>query len=362
MSTSSLRYMQVKEKLLEQISSLKPHDRLPSRTLLSETFQAARTTIERAISELIGEGMLYARDGSGTYVSELANASLQSSPTGRTVRTWGLLIPDILHYIYPGIVRGVSDVASEQDVNLIICNTDNSYEKQTRHIGNLLDSQVDGIIVVPAINGTVDLSPFYELKKSGIPFVFCHRMLEGIQVPRVISNNFYAGYIATRHLIASGCERIAYISRPVYSTSSERYQGYVCALAEANLPVREQWVLFETSFETDGEGYHSAMSMLRGGERPDGLFCFNDGIAKGACDAARELGIGIGTDIGVVGCDNTNICETMPVKLTSVKFRTYEMGAEAARQLLEETVADSRTLVLQPELIIRESSSRSGRP
>lgn len=350
--------MQVKERLVRHISTLKPHDRLPSRTVLSETYQAARTTIERAISELIGEGLLYARDGSGTYVAEAAGG--RAATGGRPDRTWGLLIPDIAHYIYPGIVRGVSDVATECDVNLMICNTDNDYEKQTKHLKKLIDSRVDGVIVIPAISGTVDLTPFYELREAGIPLVFCHRMAEGIPAPRVISNNFYAGYIATRHLIASGCESIAYISRPVYSASSERYQGYVCALTESNRPVREQWVMFEPTFETEGEGYASALRMLRGTERPDGIFCFNDGIAKGAYDAVRDSGLEVGTDVRVVGCDNTNICETLPVKLTSVRFQTYEMGAEAARLLRDGAADSSRTLVLQPELIVRESSLASG--
>ncbi|WP_165971942.1 substrate-binding domain-containing protein [Paenibacillus piri] len=354
MNVSSLRYMQVKEHLIRHIASLKPNDRLPSRTVLSETYQAARTTIERAVSELIGEGLLYARDGSGTYVSEAntGNALLE----GNGVKTWGLLIPDILHYIYPGIVRGVGDVANNHDVNVIICNTDNEYEKQTKHINKLIESKVHGVIIVPAISGAIDLQPFYKLKESGIPFVFCHRMLEGIQAPRVISNNFYAGYIATKHLIASGCKKIAYISRPVYSASSDRYQGYVCALSEAGIPVRRDRILFESSFETDGEGYYSAQRILAGDDRPDGIFCFNDGIAKGAYDAAGEAGLKVGTDLGIAGCDDTNICGTLKPKLTSVKFQTYETGVQAARLLCDGT-EDNQTIVQQPELIIRESSS-----
>lgn len=357
MNVNSLRYMQVKEQLVQLIASLKPHDRLPSRTILSETYQAARTTIERAISELIGEGLLYARDGSGTYVTE--------RPTGRTIEpdkgiaNWGLLIPDILHYIYPGIVRGVSDIASDREINLIICNTDNEYEKQTKYIHKLAGSGVQGVVIVPAISGTVDLNPFYRLQEADIPFVFCHRFVEGIQAPRVISNNFYAGYIATKHLLANGYERIAYISRPVYSTSSERYQGYVSALMEANIQVRPEWVLFEPTFETEGEGYFSAQRMLRMEERPDAIFCFNDGIAKGVCDAAAEMGLAVGSELGIVGCDNTNICETLPIKLTSVKFQTYEMGAIAARLLEDRPSQDNQTVVLQPELWIRESSLKN---
>jgi DNA-binding LacI/PurR family transcriptional regulator len=354
MNFNSLRYMQIKDQLIRNISSLKPHDRLPSRTVLSETYQVARTTIERAISELIGEGLLYARDGSGTYVSEPING--RNSHEGREIKNWGLLIPDILHYNYPDIVRGASDVASENDINLMICNTDNSYEKQTRHIQKLIDSRVHGVMIVPAIDGIVDFTPFYKLKEAGIPFVLCHRMLEGIQAPRVISNNFLAGYMAAKHLIAAGRTRIAFISRPVYSASSDRYQGFVSALTEAKIPVRKEWVVFESAFESDGEGYDSALRMMQHDERPDGIFCFNDRIAKGTYEAAAEMGLTVGSDIGIVGCDNTNLCESLPTKLTSVKFQTFETGIQAARLLLKGAASDHTIVVLQPELIIRESS------
>lgn len=360
MSVSSLRYRQIKQQLIEQINLLSPHERLPSRTALSETYRVARTTIERAVSELIGEGVLYSRDGSGTYVAD-KGVDRGASSNGEPVRTrsWGLLIPDIQHYIYPGIVRGVSDIATDHDVNLMICNTDNSYEKQTRHIQQLLNSQIHGAILIPAINGKVDLQPLYELQEAGIPFVFCHRMIEGIQAPRVISNNFYAGYIATKHLISQGYQRIGFLSRPVYTASSDRYQGYVSALMEAGLSVRKEWVVFESDFQTEGEGYHSALSVLKLQERPDALFCFNDGIARGAYHAATEMGMVIGEELGIVGCDNTSICDSLTVHLTSVQLPTYSLGVQAAQLLLRGSVMDNETYVLQPELIIRESSIRS---
>ncbi|WP_309123482.1 GntR family transcriptional regulator [Paenibacillus sp.] len=356
MSDNSLRYIEIKRRLARHISDLGPHERLPSRTDLSKTYQVARTTIERAVSELIGEGLLYAKDGSGTYVSESTTERRTLGRDNRGIANWGLLVPDILHYIYPGIVRGVSDVASDHDVNLMICNTDNRFEKQTKHLHKLIDSEVQGVIIVPAINGIVDHEPFYRLQEAGIPFVFCHRSLDGIQAPRVISNNFHAGYLATKHLIRSGYTRIGYISRPPYSASADRFQGYSCALSEAGLAARSRWIAFESSFESDGEGYFSARRMLTEEERPDAIFCFNDGIAKGAYAAAAELGLRIGADVGIVSCDNTNICETLRPKLTSIAFPTYQAGKLAARILIEGGAnAGGQPVVLQPELIRRDS-------
>jgi DNA-binding LacI/PurR family transcriptional regulator len=354
LKAQTFRYLHVKRQLMRLIETMNAHERLPSRTDLSETFQVARTTIERAISELIGEGWLYARDGSGTYVAERGEAG--GGASAAQPGSWGLLIPDIQQYNYPDIVRGVSDVASEANLNLIVCNTDNQTEKQSRHIRNLIDSRVQGVIIVPAVYGKPDDTPFFAMQEAGIPFVFCNRRVEGIDAPSVISNHFHAGYLAARHLAAVGCRRIGYISRPLYSASAERYQGYLSALSEAGLPFRQDWVVFEREFESSGEGYHSARHLLDRKERPDGLFCFNDRIARGVYRAAGELGLRIGRDLRVVSCDNTDICETLPVKLTSVRFQAYEVGVLAARILLGDAEAPQQPVcVLQPELIVRES-------
>ncbi|UUZ86730.1 substrate-binding domain-containing protein [Paenibacillus sp. P26] len=82
-------------------------------------------------------------------------------------------------------------------------------------------------------------------------------------------------------------------------------------------------------------------------DRPDGIFCFNDGIAKGAFNAAENIGLRVGEDLGLVGCDNTNICEMLQVKLTSVRFQTYETGKQAAQALLEGEGQENRTQVLR---------------
>lgn len=356
MKESGFRYVEVKEKLIEEIKSLDPHARLPSRTALADKYGAARTTVERAISELIGEGYLYAKDGSGTYVSE-NRAELRAKTANESI---GLIIPDIRHDTYPGILRGVEDMTSQRDISLVICNTDNQADKQAGYIHKLIDSGIRGIIVVPAIIGSTDAALFRRLRDEGIPLVCCNRGIEGVEAPKVVSNNFYGAYSAVKHLILGGCRRIAYISRPAYSTSYERYQGYTSALSEAGLGVDESRVVFEPTFDTERQGYDSVMKLLDNDPPPDGIFCFNDGIAKGAYEALTERGWTVGRDIKLVGYDNTGICESLPVKLTSVQFQTYEIGAQAARLLIAmmngEQVRPNQMIVLQPELVVRQSS------
>lgn len=353
-------YIKVKDQILDMIKSLEPHTRIPSRTFLVSNFKVTRTTIDRAISELIGQGILYAKDGSGTYVSEkISQVSLTEL---KSANNWAVILPSIMHDTYPGILRGVEDVASEHDINVMICNTDNYTQKQSDYIDKIIKSGIKGVIIVPAIIGDHSSVPFQKLHKEQTPFVFCNRGVEGVKAPRVISNSFYGGYIATKHLIEQGYHRIAYLSRPLYSMSSERYQGYFSAISEAGRVVDQNHVIFEESFELDMPGYDSARKLLATDPVPDAIFCFNDSLAYGTYQAINELGLTIGKDIGLIGYDNTHICDSFPVRLTSVRFKTYEIGKEAAEQLLgrlnNRNKGASETTIFQPELVVRESSQK----
>ena len=356
MKKNSLVYKTIKEKLKAEIKLLKQDDRLPSRTKLVEKYGVTRTTIERAISELIGEGLLYSKDGSGTYVSEQA-ANINSSN-----KNLGVILPNIMYDTYPGIIRGIEDIANENGINVVLCNTDNNVEKQSNYIYKLIASNISGIIIVPAVSKKIDLEPYEKLQENGIPLVFCNRGIEGITAPRVVSNNFYGGYLATKHLVNRGYKKIAFISRPLYSVSNERYQGFMAALSEGGIGYNDDYAVFENSFEYNNPGYDSVKKMLLKHE-PDAFFCFNDKIAQGVYHAVEEEGLKVGSEIGIVGYDNTSICESLPVKLTSVKFKNYEIGSIAAEIFLsilkEEDVEKNKTVILQPELVVRESCGRS---
>lgn len=362
---NELLYLKIKEDLLQKIERMEKDERLPSRTKLIEEYNVTRSTIDRAISELIGEGYLYSRDGSGTYVMQ--NKEPAFGLAGFNSSNWGVVLPDIMHDTYPGILRGVEDLANKHGRSTIICNTDNDIKKQADYINKLIDNNAEGLVIVPAVTKENDLQPFKRLQEKNIPFIFCSRGVNGIEAPKVVSNNFYGGYIATRHLLKCGFIKIAYISHSVYSVPVERYQGYLSALTEAGMEINEERVIFEP-FDVERRGYESAKKLLNDNDSSnsnrspliDAIFCFNDTIAKGAYEAITEAGLVVGKDIGLVGYDNTSICESLPVKLTTVRFNAYEIGSKAAELLIAITrdgqkIPENKMIILQPELVIRES-------
>ena len=360
--TQKHRYVEVKERLLkEEILNKTEDERLPSRTELIEKYGVTRTTIERAISELIGEGYLYAHIGSGTYIAPKRQIFHKTGSNG-SVMNWGVILPDILEDIYPGILRGIEDITSEHGINVIVCNSDGHEDKQNKYILQLIDSGISGLIIVPSFVTTNSNDVFNKLKEEKIPCVFCNRIVPGIEAPLVTSNSFYGGYIATRHLIETGRRKIAFISVPFYQIAYERFAGYKAALTEAGIQDRHEYHAFETEFFGSRLGYESAKKLLSLEEQPDAIFCLTDFTARGAYEAITEAGLTVGKDIAVIGYDNTDICDLLPVKLSSVKFRQYEIGKRAAEILLQilqkEKPADFALELFQPELIIRNSTER----
>lgn len=357
MARRRLKWQQVKQDILELISRTPSDVPLPSRTKMVEMFNTARTTVDKAVDELTKEGILYSMRGSGTYVAEQYASRKAGAPS------WAVVLPNILSDTYPGILRGVEDVASRNAINVIICNTENSTAKESTYIRNLINSDVKGVIIIPAMNGDSDFTAFSHLQQHRIPLVFCNRFLSNVSAPFVGSNSFYGGLIATGHLISQGYRNIAYVSLPVYSTSFDRYQGYEAAFCSAGIPLKNEYVLFCNSPDKDRVGYNETTGLLRSHPEIDAIFAFNDSIAVNCYQAIVDLGLTPGKDIGLVGYDNTKICEIPSVHISSIQFKTYEIGKQAAEILLDMNSGkiDENSyphIVFMPELVIRDTSVR----
>lgn len=353
----ALRYQEIKQALLELASQSRPHSKLPSRKELCERYLVTRTTVDRAVNELMSEGYLYSLNGSGTYVADHATNGLALAHEGVNM---AVLLPNIMEDTYPGILRGIEDVMQVSGVNVSICNTDNDFEKQISYIQRLVRSHVDGIIIIPATseagNGSDHLREL--LVNISIPVVFCNRSIPGVQKPLVTCNDFYGGYIATRHLLEKGYRKIAFLCSHPYTTTDKRYQGFQAALWDADLETDPSLIQFEFSrpcMETGQIG----MEKLLARAIPDAVFAFDDQIASGAMKTMEKHGLQCGVDIGLIGYDNTPICDMLHPTLTSVSYGEYENGRLAAEMLLKMILNPSYEAPLltttYPKLHVRES-------
>lgn len=355
-----LKYEVVKQRLLNEIKQLQPNERIMSRQAMCRKFGFSRSTVDMAINELIKENILYAIVGSGTYVNEEYRSSAYAMKEG--IESWGIILPDMVNDIYPSLIRGVEDYCRQKKINVVICNTDNDPSKQNDYADRLVDSGVKGIIVIPAIATERNVSGLLNAQKKNIPIVFCNRAEETIPMASfVCSNDFYGGYIATKHLIHQGYQRIAYVSQRRYKISIDRYCGYASALMEEGIKIDQSIVLIKPDEQNERKDqvFEFAKALLKSSDPPDAFFCFNDHSALSVYRAVRDVGKRISQDVGIIGYDNTELCEAVEVKLTSVYFKSYDMGKKAAEILDKEINGDeiqgNRIFVFQPEIVIRNS-------
>lgn len=363
--SSRPRFQCVKAQVLELMQTLSANQRLPSRPELARRFGVARTTIDRAISELIGEKRLYARDGSGTYVAERPMSAGSSSPDVSHGLV-GVIVNRIDDPNIPEIVWAIEEEAQNAGFSVLLGNEQGDPARHTRYVEQFIDAGVKGLILIPGHYNEPDEALNHAVREAAVPFVFGIRNIESIPAPEIIANNYHGGFIAAEHLIHAGYERIAYVSTLVYSSVHERLQGYMSALTRHGREIDEDLIMIRREPQGRRTGYEMALELLDRSERaPDALFCFNDAIAAGSHKAVQSRGMAVGRDVGIVGFDDSGVCQELEVKLTSVRFPKYEIGRELYRTLNRmmngEAISRDYRRVFMPELIVRESTDRSCR-
>lgn len=268
----------------------------------------------------------------------------------------GMVIPDILNPFFPGVVRGVEDVAFSNGYRLVLCNTDNVHEKEVEHLNALQTYLPSGLIVIPSSFSdlTAQTAAF---RKAGSAVVCIDRLPRNWDGDSVTINNAAGAFHATSYLIEIGHRRLAAITGPMDLTNSQdRLKGFKRALREAGLEIVPDY-LQETTFDRVG-GYAKTKMLLQMSPRPTAILACNDMIALGVLLAIRDENLRCPEDISLIGFDGLDLTEMTTPQLSSVYQSPYQMGAVAA-QLALDRVAHStgpmRRVVLKTELKVRGS-------
>lgn len=350
----ALRYIEVKKYIIELIRCSKAHEKIPSRQWICMKLNVARATVDKAVSELIKDGTLYAVTGSGTFISE--------KEKGEKISNWAVILPNITNEVYPDLLRGIEDFAANHKINIVICNSDNNPMKQFQYIKRLIDSDIDGCVIVPSIVSTNNYEACKTLSDAKIPFVLCNRYVERIEAPLVTSNNYYGAYKGTQYLIERECKQIAYMSIDKYITSMERFYGYTSALTDAGMDIDETKILLQNDAK---EGFKEKVTkILHKNPHLDGIVCFNDTVASMVYPIVTEHGYVVGKDISIIGYDNSRLADRLQPPLTSVTYQSSEIGFCAAQTLYElvedNCVALSSIQFFKPYIKERGSCVRKG--
>ena len=288
------------------------------------------------------------------YKPNLIALNLKHSRTN----TIGLLVPEVEHYFFSTIINGIEEIAYENNYNVLVVQSNESYLREVLNTQTLLGNRVDGMLVSFS-KETKDFSHFQQIIDNEIPLVFYDRTIDNMHADSVVVDDYSGAYDAVNHLINKGCKRIAFYSAPQHLLlGMDRLNGYKDALSNAGIEYDKNLVYSCDTFDT---ALKISNSVLRKVDRPDGVFAVNDLTAVGVMKAAKNLGISVPEELKIVGFENSKSASICDPELTSVDQFGFTLGKKAMTLLLSRIKNNTFDYapvkeVIKTKLIVRGSS------
>ncbi|MCB0718641.1 MAG: LacI family DNA-binding transcriptional regulator [Bacteroidetes bacterium] len=257
------------------------------------------------------------------------------------------------------VLRGVQDRVAETSYDVLVYLARNNKEVESRLDRALKKGRAAGVLF---LSNPVTDAFCEKLKNSSATVVLADTYHDEFE--SAVVDNVLGGYVATNHLIETGCRSVGLImASPRSVPSADRRRGYVKALTDAGIAVDEDLISFDAEAGdgyTEDSGYRTMCELLSRPRRPDGVFVTSDEQAIGVLRAMREHGLAVPDDISVVGFDDIPLLRY--AGLSTLRQPMYELGRFATERLikkLESGDGESQHTVFAPELIVRETTRQA---
>ncbi|GLZ05586.1 LacI family transcriptional regulator [Actinomadura sp. NBRC 104412] len=286
----------------------------------------------------------------------------QPNPIARSLKTArsatvGLVLPDLTNPLFPPIVRGIEAVLEDAGYSALIVNTDNDPERERSLIESLRSRQVEGLIVATAV---LDHPLLRRLREQDVRMVLVNRRVQDPALPFVAGDDAAGVALAVSHLAGLGHTRIAHLAGPLNtSTGVTRARAFRHAVRDHGLDDDPQLIV-ECAHWSEDDGAAAMRLLLDGGAEFTAVVAGNDLIALGCYDVFAERDIACPRDISVVGYNGMPFLDKLRPPLTTIGVPHHELGAEAARMLLDcldNPERPPRSLLLPVSLIVRDSTA-----
>ncbi len=294
-------------------------------------------------------------DELGYYPNAIARSLVNQTSHSIGVIRSRLTEENFANPFFPAVIQGISSVAHKHRLSLVL-STSNTFEQEDEECLNLLrQRRVDGVILL-ASHRDDQLIP--RLTSDGFPFVLIGRYEGSEEINWVNNDNVEAARTAVRHLLSKGHRQIACLDGdPRYVVSSDRLVGYEKALRDYNLPLFPGSVE-HSEFSVEG-GYQATQRLLDRNQVFSAIFAVDDLVAIGAMRALQERDIKVGTEVEVVGFNDTILGSCVQPALTSVHVPIYDLG-QIAMQMLTAQIYGSGVYphhqMLPASLVVRDSA------
>ena len=285
------------------------------------------------------------------------NAVARSLRKKTSSKLIGIIIPELSHYFYSTIVKGVTSGSREDDYSIIIGESNHDVTREMELIDQYSDHYVAGLVFVPSRDAH-SYDNVKELVSRQVPFVLIDRTFDAFQGSYIRYDDYHGAQWATLHLLDQGCTRIGLLrGHDDCSISSARFKGYRDALAQYNIDFNPALVM-QCPEASKSEAYNACQKLWNCSPPPDAIFTITDQLAAGVYDFAHDNNLDIPRDMAVVGYSNSEISDILYPRLTTVKQNGQELGLMAKEHLIHQINNPSLKLqkTIATELIIRGSS------
>ena len=283
----------------------------------------------------------------------------------RKTKSIGIIIPEIVHYFFSTVIDGIEQVANENGYSVVICLSDDSFDKEVLNMEMLANGSIDGFIMSLSKETQFkgDFHHITEVINQGMPVVMFDRVTNDILCDKVIIDDKAAAYEAVQSLIDNGRKKIALVTTVDYvSVGKLRTDGYEKALLDNGLPFNEDLIIKIEDVDT----CEITISQLLHDRAFDAVFAVNELFAVTIIKTANKMGLKVPEDLAVIAFTDGIISKYSTPTITTVSQSGKKMGNKAAKMLIERLEADHNeeeeenenytTEVIETHLIKREST------
>ena len=275
--------------------------RLPSEQELAKTYSCSRQTVRAALDVLEQKGLIVKRKGAGSYLADSAFAN----------RSVFFMTEDCDKYVRPELIAELKTLLARSGYELKTFSTGGTIKGEARVLAHVKDERPAALISEPV----KDLIPnpnnktIEDIIASGIPVIYCNSGNTPAGAVKIAPDNRRGASLLVHRLAELGKRNIACIFRMDDSSGLDRYQGYLDALSELNLPYDEYHCLLLT--------YKDKKGTLIGNDRiisqyaaivtsgVDAVICQNDMVAYHLMEVLIRKGVKIPRDITIASFDNS---------------------------------------------------------
>lgn len=272
----------------------------------------------------------------------------------------GVVIPAIVHHFFTTVIRGIEKYANAKGYNVIVCLSEESFDREVINMEMLANGSIDGFIM--SLSSETQLKGDYnhlkEVTEQGIPVVLFDRITNEVDCDKVIIDDQMGAYMATKKLIDQGRKKIALITTDDYlSVSKERTQGYLKALTDSGLEVEDSRILKLSTMEMDEESISNFFET----QKVDAVLCVNEIFTVYSMRLAQKRGLRIPDDISFIGFTDGLLSKYANPSLTVVAQHGERMGEVSAQMLIDKVESENeiesfQTKILEPTLVVRDST------